>query len=133
MGLVGEASGIFSMPYSMSILQFDSVAIIPTSLITTFLNPFGALLGYRRSKQWNLDLALWLCVGAVLGSPIGPFVIILSITSLLSYVFTLPLLTGVSTKPDWTFVLLKEKYHLCVHARVGHEFERCSRGNKDLV
>jgi len=74
MGLVGEASGIFSMPYSMSILQFDSVAVSPTSLITTFLNPFGALLGYRRNKQWNLDLALWLCVGAVLGSPIGPFI-----------------------------------------------------------
>lgn len=74
MGLVGEASGIFSMPYSMSILQFDIVNVSPTSLITTFLNPFGAFLGYRRSKQWNLDLALWLCVGAILGSPIGPFI-----------------------------------------------------------
>lgn len=74
MGLVGEASGIFSMPYSMTILHFDSVSLSPTSLITTFLNPFGALFGYWRSGQWNLDLALWLCVGAILGSPIGPFI-----------------------------------------------------------
>ena len=74
MGLVGEASGIFSLPYSMSILQFTGVAVSPTSLITTFLNPFGALLGYRREKQWNLDFALWLCVGALVGSPIGPFI-----------------------------------------------------------
>lgn len=74
MGLVGEASGIFSLPYSMSVLQFANVNVSPTSLITTFLNPFGALLGYWRGKQWNLDLALWLCIGAVLGSPIGPFI-----------------------------------------------------------
>ncbi|MBI4794952.1 MAG: sulfite exporter TauE/SafE family protein [Deltaproteobacteria bacterium] len=74
MGLVGEASGIFSLPYSMSVLQFTSVGVSPTSLIITFLNPFGALLGFWRGKQWNLDLALWLCLGAVLGSPIGPFI-----------------------------------------------------------
>jgi len=74
MGLVGEASGIFSLPYSMSILQFTSVAVSPTSLVTTFLNPFGALLGFWRNRQWNLDLALWLCIGAVIGSPIGPFI-----------------------------------------------------------
>jgi uncharacterized protein len=74
MAIVGEASGIFSLPYSMSILEFGSVSVSPTSLITTFLNPFGALLGYWRGKQWNLDLALWLCVGAMLGSPVGPFI-----------------------------------------------------------
>ena len=74
MAIVGEASGIFSLPYTMSILNFTGVAVSPTSLITTFLNPFGALLGYWRGKQWNLDLALWLCVGAILGSPIGPFI-----------------------------------------------------------
>lgn len=74
MGLVGEASGIFSLPYSMSVLQFTGVAVSPTSLIITFLNPFGALLGFWRGKQWNFDLAIWLCIGAVLGSPIGPFV-----------------------------------------------------------
>jgi hypothetical protein len=74
MAIVGEASGIFSLPYSMSVLDFTSVSVSPTSLITTFLNPFGALFGYWRGKQWNLDLALWLCVGAILGSPIGPFI-----------------------------------------------------------
>ena len=74
MAIVGEASGIFSLPYTMSVLNFTSVGVSPTSLITTFLNPFGALLGYWRGKQWNLDLALWLCVGAILGSPIGPFI-----------------------------------------------------------
>jgi uncharacterized membrane protein YfcA len=74
MGLVGEASGIFSLPYTISILQFTNVAVSPTSLITTFLNPFGALLGFYRGRQWNLDLALWLCLGAVLGSPIGPVI-----------------------------------------------------------
>ncbi|MBI4643607.1 MAG: hypothetical protein HY743_07730, partial [Deltaproteobacteria bacterium] len=50
MGLVGEASGIFSLPYSMSVLQFTSVGVSPTSLIITFLNPFGALLGFWRGK-----------------------------------------------------------------------------------
>ena len=74
MGLVGEASGIFSLPYSMSVLQFTSLGVSPTGLITTFLNPFGALLGYFRNRQWNLDLAMGLCVGAILGSPIGPFI-----------------------------------------------------------
>lgn len=74
MGLVGEASGILSLPYSMSILQFTNVAVSPTSLITTFINPFGALLGFYRNRQWNLDLALWLCIGAVIGAPIGPFI-----------------------------------------------------------
>ena len=74
MAIVGEASGIFSLPYTMSVLEFTSISVSPTSLITTFLNPFGALLGYWRGKQWNLDLALWLCIGAILGSPIGPFI-----------------------------------------------------------
>jgi uncharacterized membrane protein YfcA len=74
MALVGEASGIFSLPYSMSILQFTAVGVSPTGLITTFLNPFGALLGFYRNRQWNWDLAMGLCLGAVLGSPIGPFI-----------------------------------------------------------
>jgi uncharacterized protein len=74
MGVVGEASGIFSLPYSMSVLQFTNVGVSPTGLITTFLNPFGALLGYYRNRQWNLDLAMGLCIGAILGSPIGPFI-----------------------------------------------------------
>ncbi len=74
LGLVGEASGIFSLPYTISILRFDSMAVSPTSLITTFINPFGALLGYWRGNQWNFDFARWLCIGALLGSPIGPFI-----------------------------------------------------------
>lgn len=74
MGVVGEASGIFALPYCMSVLGFSTVNVSPTSLIITFLNPFGALLGYWRGKQWNIDLALWVCLGAVLGSPIGPFI-----------------------------------------------------------
>jgi len=74
MGLVGEASGIISLPYTMTVLQFDSVAVSPTSLITTFVNQFGALFGYWRGNQWNFDFARWLCFGAVLGSPIGPLI-----------------------------------------------------------
>ncbi len=74
MGLVGEASGIFSLPYTISVLHFSNVSITPTSLITTFLNPLGALLGYWRGNQWNLDLAMGPCIGAVFGSFIGPFV-----------------------------------------------------------
>lgn len=73
MALVGQASGLFSLAYSMSILNFTSIAVSPTSLVTTFINPFGALLGFWRSHQWNKDLALWLCIGAVLGSSLGPF------------------------------------------------------------
>ena len=34
-----------------------------------------------------------------------PFVIVLSITGLISYTLTLPMLTGVSTPPDWSFGL----------------------------
>jgi uncharacterized membrane protein YfcA len=74
MALVGEASGIFSLPYSMSILRFDNIHISPTNTVLTFLNPLGALLGFRKEKQWNLDLALWPCVGTVFGSQIGPFI-----------------------------------------------------------
>jgi len=74
LGIVGEASGIFALPYMMTILNFNGISVSPTSLVVTFLNPFGALLGFRRGKQWNLDLALWLCVGAVFGAPIGPFI-----------------------------------------------------------
>lgn len=74
MGVVGEASGIFALPYSISILQFNSIAVSPTTLIVTFLNPFGALLGFWRNRQWNWDLAKWLCLGAIIGAPFGPFI-----------------------------------------------------------
>ncbi len=73
MALVGEASGIFALPYSMSILQFSTPSITPTTQILTFLNPIGAVLGFRRTGQWNLDLAKWVCLGGVAGGLVGPF------------------------------------------------------------
>ena len=74
MALVGEASGIFSLPYSMSILRFDNIFISPTNTVLTFLNPLGAILGFRKEKRLNLDMALWPCVGTLFGSQIGPFI-----------------------------------------------------------
>jgi uncharacterized protein len=74
MALVGEATGIFSLPYAMSILRFDNVHVSPTNLVITVINPLGALLGFRRAGQWNLDFALWPCAGALLGSQAGPFI-----------------------------------------------------------
>lgn len=74
MALVGQANGIASLVYCMSVLQFNGVNLSPTSLVTTLLNPFGAVLGFWRARQWNLDLALPLCLGAVVGAPLGPFV-----------------------------------------------------------
>lgn len=73
MALVGEAAGIFALPYTMSILQFSNLHVTPTMQLVTFLNPFGALSGFRRSRQWNLDLALWVCLGGVVGGLSGPF------------------------------------------------------------
>lgn len=77
MGVVGEASGIFALPYSMSVLQFTSAHVSPTTQLLTFLNPFGALFGFRRERQWNLDLALWVCLGGALGGLVGPFLRVL--------------------------------------------------------
>jgi len=74
MAIVGQAAGLFSLSYSISILRFDNLSLSPTTLVMTFINPFGALLGFWRGKQWNLDLTVWLCAGAVLGAPLGPFV-----------------------------------------------------------
>ncbi|HVJ11976.1 MAG TPA: hypothetical protein VNC62_10465, partial [Burkholderiales bacterium] len=44
MAVVGEAAGIFALPYSMSILQFVNASVTPSTQLLTFLNPFGALL-----------------------------------------------------------------------------------------
>lgn len=74
MALVGEATGIFSLPYAMSILRFDNIHVSPTNLVITVINPLGALLGFRRAGQWNLDFALWPCMGALIGSQTGPFI-----------------------------------------------------------
>lgn len=73
MALVGEAAGIFALPYSMSVLQFTNQHVTPSTQLLTFLNPFGALLGFRRSGQWNLDFALWVCAGGAVGGLVGPF------------------------------------------------------------
>jgi uncharacterized protein len=73
MALVGQAAGIFALAYSMSILQFTSPAITPTTLVLSFLNPIGALLGFRRTGQWNLAIAKWVCIGGLLGGMLGPF------------------------------------------------------------
>lgn len=73
MAVVGEAAGIFALPYSMSILQFVNPSVTPSTQLLTFLNPFGALLGFRRSGQWNLKFAAAVCLGGALGGLIGPF------------------------------------------------------------
>ena len=73
MAVVGEASGIFALPYSMSILQFVNPSVTPSTQLLTFLNPIGALLGFRRSGQWNLKFAAAVCAGGALGGLIGPF------------------------------------------------------------
>jgi uncharacterized protein len=74
MALVGEATGIFSLPYAMSILRFDNIHVSPTNLVVTVINPLGALLGFRKAGQWNLDFALWPCLGSLIGSQVGPFI-----------------------------------------------------------
>ncbi len=74
MAIVGEAAGIFALPYQMSILQFGSISVTPTTQLLTFINPFGALFGFYRSHQYNWDFALWVCAGGALGALIGPFV-----------------------------------------------------------
>ena len=73
MAVVGEAAGIFALPYSMSILQFVNASVTPSTQLLTFLNPFGALLGFRRSGQWNLKFAGAVCLGGAVGGLIGPF------------------------------------------------------------
>ena len=74
MAVVGEAAGIFALPYQMSVLQFGNISVTPTTQLLTFLNPFGALLGFHRNKQTNWDFALWVCVGGIAGAVLGPFV-----------------------------------------------------------
>jgi uncharacterized protein len=73
MGLVGQAAGIFALPYSTSVLEFSNPHVTPTMLVLTLFNPIGALLGFRRGGQWNLDLAAAVCAGGLIGGIIGPF------------------------------------------------------------
>jgi len=72
MALVGQAAGIFALPYSSSILQFSNPHVSPTMLVLTFLNPIGAQLGFRRTGQWNLEFCLAVCAGGAVGGCIGP-------------------------------------------------------------
>lgn len=74
MALVGQAAGILALPYSTSVLQFSNPHVSPTMLVLTLFNPVGALLGFRRSGQWNLDLAAAVCTGGLLGGMIGPLI-----------------------------------------------------------
>jgi uncharacterized membrane protein YfcA len=74
MAVVGEAAGIFALPYQMSILQFGSIFVTPTTQLLTLLNPLGALLGFRRTRQTNWDFALWVCIGGAIGALVGPFI-----------------------------------------------------------
>jgi uncharacterized protein len=62
------------LPYNMSVLGFTTASVSATVQLETFLNPFGALIGFRRSGQTNADFALPLCVGAVLGALVGPLI-----------------------------------------------------------
>jgi uncharacterized protein len=73
MALVGQAAGIFALPYSTSVLQFSNAHVTPTMLVLTLFNPVGALLGFRRGGQWNLDLAAAVCAGGFVGGVVGPF------------------------------------------------------------
>lgn len=74
MAVVGEAAGIFALPYSMSILMFSNAHVTPTTQLLTLLNPLGALFGFNRNRQTNMQLALWVCLGGASGGLIGPFV-----------------------------------------------------------
>ncbi len=91
MAVVGEAAGIFALPYQMTILQFAGPSVTPTTQLLTFLNPFGALFGFRRNRQWNLDLALWVCLGGVVGGLIGPFVRITLLSDVKPFTFAVGL------------------------------------------
>jgi uncharacterized membrane protein YfcA len=77
MALVGGATGLVSLPYNMSVLGFTTVSVSATVQLETLINPFGALIGFRRSGQSNTDFALPLCAGAVLGALVGPLIRVL--------------------------------------------------------
>ena len=73
MALVGQAAGIFALPYSTSVLGSSNPHVTPTMLVLTFISPFGALPGFRRSGQWNPALAAAVCPGGAIGALTGPF------------------------------------------------------------
>jgi len=91
MALVGQAAGIFALPYTTSVLQFSNPHVSPSTLLLTFLNPIGALLGFRRTGQWNLQFAGWMCAGGVVGGFIGPFMRASLLADVNAFRFTLGL------------------------------------------
>jgi uncharacterized protein len=91
MAIVGEAAGIFALPYTMSILQFTTASVTPTTQLLTFLNPFGALFGFRRNRQLNIDLAKWVCLGGVVGGLIGPFIRVTMLSDVKPFTFVVGL------------------------------------------
>lgn len=116
MAVVGEAAGIFALPYQMSVLQFVSSHVTPTTQLLTLLNPVGALFGFRRSRQWNLDLALWVCLGGVVGGLIGPFVRLTLLARTEPFTFTVGL------------ALVFAGVHLCFTAWKGFRMRVPSHG-----
>ena len=116
MAVVGEAAGIFALPYTMSILQFTTPSVTPTTQLLTFLNPFGALFGFRRNRQHNLDLALWVCLGGVAGGLVGPFIRITALADVEPFTFVVGL------------ALLVAGVHLCFAARRGFRDRKTGAG-----
>ena len=74
MAIVGEAAGIFALPYTMSVLMFSNSHVTPTTQLLTLVNPLGALFGFWRNRQMNFYLALYVCLGGIVGGLIGPFI-----------------------------------------------------------
>jgi uncharacterized protein len=106
MGLVGEASGIFALPYTISILRFINSHVSPTMLVVTCVNPIGALMGFRRSGQWNLHLAAAVCLGGVAGGLIGPFLRATVLSNAETFRFAIGLML--------TFVAVHLSYHAII-------------------
>jgi uncharacterized membrane protein YfcA len=117
MALVGQAAGIFALPYTTSVLQFSNVHVSPSTLLLTFLNPIGALLGFRRSGQWNPQFALWLCTGGALGGLLGPFLRARALTDAGPFRFTLGIALAIVA------------VHLCYRAACGFAAPRSAPGN----
>ena len=116
MAVVGEAAGIFALPYQMSILQFTGPGVTPTTQLITLLNPFGALFGFRRNRQWNSDFALWVCLGGAVGGLIGPVVRITPLSDVKPFTFAVGL------------ALASAGTHLCYAAYRGFRDRRSSEG-----
>lgn len=72
LALVGQAAGLFALPYSTDVMGFNSVAVSPTIQLMTLVNPLGALLAQRSSGEWNLGNSRWICFGACVGGAAGP-------------------------------------------------------------